>query len=163
MESIHHEYREKIHLEGQLHNEEIRAQQIILAERKRIMEESISEEIKIMEYEILVFEHNSMYDSCDANYKNVVKVFVETCRKYVNPEYVEENSTEIGWSNKFVSYADRSGNDKPMLVILIGTITDEMLVEIKEGLKKLYVHVCEDCGNEMVLLPKSRGLVCNNC
>jgi len=126
------------------------------------MEESTSEEIKIMDYEILVFEHNSMYDLRNANSANVVTVFVDTCRHYVNPEYVNEDSTEIDSSNKFVSYADRSGNDKPMLVILIGTITDEILVEIRDGLKKLYLHFCEDCGNEMVLLPKG-DLLCNNC
>jgi hypothetical protein len=43
-----------------------------------------------------------------------------------------------------------------MLVILIGTITDEMVDAIQDGLKKLYVRYCEDCGNEMVL-------VCNTC
>jgi len=97
-----------------------------------------------------------MYDSRDANSKNVLDVFLETCREYVNPEYVNQNYTEFHSSSKFVSYADRSGNDKPMLVILIGTITDEMVVDIEDGLKKLYVRYCEDCGNEM-------ALVCNKC
>jgi len=101
------------------------------------------------EYEILVYEHNSMYDSRDASAANVLDVFLETCREYVNPEYVNQNYTEFHSSSKFVSYADRSGNDKPMLVILMGTITDEMVVAIQDGLKKLYVRVCEDCGNEM--------------
>jgi hypothetical protein len=91
------------------------------------------------DYEILVFEHNSMYDSRDANSKNVLDVFLETCREYVNPEYVNQNYTEFHSSSSFVSYADRSGNDKPMLVILIGTITDEMVVAIQDGLKQLYV------------------------
>ena len=49
-----------------------------------------------------------------------------------------------------------------MLVILIGTITDEMLVEIQDGLKKLYIHYCEDCGKEMVFL-RTGVLVCNQC
>jgi len=102
------------------------------------------------EYEILVYEHNSMYDSRDdANSANVVDVFLETCRQYVNPEYVGQDSVHLDSSKRFVSYADHSGNDKPMLVILIGTITDEMLDAIRDGLKKLYVRVCEDCGNEM--------------
>ena len=101
------------------------------------------------DYEILVYEHNSMYDSRDANAANVVDVFLETCREYVNPEYVGQDSVHLDSSKKFVSYADHSGNDKPMLVILIGTITDEMVVDIQDGLKKLYVHYCEDCGNEM--------------
>jgi hypothetical protein len=101
------------------------------------------------DYEIIVYEHNSMYDSSDANAENVLDVFLETCREYLNPEYVNQNSTEFHSSKKFVSYADRSGNDKPMLVILIGTITDEMLLAIEDGLKKMYMHFCEDCGKEM--------------
>jgi hypothetical protein len=92
-----------------------------------------------MDYEILVFEHNSMYDLRDANSANVVKVFVETCRHYMNPEYVGQDSVHLDSSERFVSYADRSGNDKPMLVILIGAITDEMVVAIQDGLKQLYV------------------------
>jgi hypothetical protein len=101
------------------------------------------------EYEIIVYEHNSMYDSRDANPANVVDVFLDTCREYVNPEYTGQDSVHLDSSKRFVSYADRSGNDKPMLVILIGTITDEMLDAIRDGLKKLYVRVCEDCGKEM--------------
>jgi hypothetical protein len=115
-----------------------------------------------MDYEILVFEHNSMYDSSDANAENVVDVFLGACRKYVNPEYVNQNYTEFHSSSKFVSYADRSGNDKPMLVVLIGTITDVMLVAIQDGLKKMYMHYCEDCGKEMVFL-RTGVLVCNKC
>jgi hypothetical protein len=94
------------------------------------------------DYEILVYEHNSIYDMRESDGANVVNVFLDTCRHYVNPEYVDKDSTEFHSSSKFVSYADRSGNDKPMLVILIGTITDEMLLEIEDGLKKLY------CGSD---------------
>lgn len=95
------------------------------------------------DYEILVFEHNSMYDTRDANAVNVLDVFLDTCREYVNPEYVGQDSVHLDSSKKFVSYADRSGNDKPMLVILIGTITDEMFDAIRDGLKQMYV--CEEC------------------
>jgi len=114
------------------------------------------------DYEILVFEHNSMYDMRDANAANVLDVFLETCREYVNPEYVGQDSVHLDSSKRFVSYADHSGNDKPMLVILIGTITDEMLDAIRDGLKKLYVHVCEDCGKEMVV-SRTGGLWCDRC
>jgi len=114
------------------------------------------------EYEILVFEHNSMYDMRDANATNVLDVFLETCRQYVNPEYVGQDSVHLDSSKRFVSYADHSGNDKPMLVILIGTITDEMLVDIQDGLKKMYMHFCEDCGNEIVIL-RTGVRVCNKC
>lgn len=94
------------------------------------------------DYEILVFEHNSMYDTRDANASNVLDVFLEACREYVNPKYVGQDSVHLDSGKGFVSYADRSGNDKPMLVILIGTITDEMLDAIRDGLKKMYVEDC---------------------
>ena len=115
-----------------------------------------------MEYEILVFEHNSMYDTRNANASNVLDVFLQACREYVNPKYVGQDSVHLDSSKMFVSYADRSGNDKPMLVILIGTITDEILVAIRDGLKKLYAHFCEDCGNEMTLL-RTGDVWCNKC
>ena len=115
-----------------------------------------------MHYEILVYENNSIYDMREADSTNVLDVFLRMCKEFVNPEYVDKQSTEFDSSSKFVSYSDRSGNDKPMLVILIGTITDEMLVEITEGLKKMYMHFCEDCGHEMVFL-RTGVRVCNRC
>jgi hypothetical protein len=114
------------------------------------------------DYEILVYENNSMYDMRETDSANVVDVFLRMCKEFVNPEYVDKNSTEFDSSSKFVSYSDRSGNDKPMLVILIGTITDEMIVAIQDGLKKMYMHFCEDCGKEMVFL-RTGVLVCNKC
>ena len=115
-----------------------------------------------MNYEILVYENNSVYDMRETDSSNVVSVFLRMCKEFVNPEYVDKSSTEFDSSSRFVSYSDRSGNDKPMLVILIGTITDEMLVEIQDGLKKLYIHYCEDCGKEMVFL-RTGVLVFNQC
>ena len=103
-----------------------------------------------------------MYDMRSANSANVLDVFLQACREYLNPEYVGQDSVHLNSSKKFVSYADCSGDDKPMLVILIGTITDEILVAITDGLKKLYVHFCEDCGNEMILL-RTGDLWCNGC
>ena len=115
-----------------------------------------------MDYEILVYENNSMYDMREADSTNVVNVFLGMCREFVNPEYVDQDCAVFDSSKKFVSYADRSGNDKPMLVILIGTISDEMLVDIQDGLKKMYMHFCEDCGKEMVFL-RTGVCVCNKC
>jgi len=59
-----------------------------------------------------------------------------------------------------MSYADRSGNDKPMLVLLIGTITDEMVSDACAGLNKLYVRLCEDCNKNEIPNTKS---VCSEC
>ena len=65
-----------------------------------------------MDYEILVFEHNSMYDWRDANRENVLNVFLETCREYVNPEYVEEKSEEKA-KEILADKAEDDGDDGP--------------------------------------------------
>ena len=112
-------------------------------------------------YEILVFEHNSLYDYCTRGTSDTaLHVFVEMCREFVNPEYVLENETSFDSGSLFMSYADRSGNDKPMLVLLIGTITEDMIALAGSELKKLYNRMCEDCNN--VEIPITTR-VCREC
>ena len=78
-------------------------------------------------YEILVFECNAMYHSKTSESEdNALAIFIAFCREFVSPEYVAENDTSFDSSSLYMSYADRSGGDKPMLVLLIGsTITYE--------------------------------------
>ena len=112
-------------------------------------------------YEIVVFEHNTIYDSSTADSSDkAVKMFVEMCGEFVSPEYVPENETSFNAGQMFLSYADRSGGDKPMLVLLIGTITDEMESTAEEMLKKLYIRICEDCN--VAEIPITQG-ICKAC
>jgi hypothetical protein len=108
-------------------------------EQNRTNRMSDMEECELMEkYDILVYENNCMYDTRHANAANVLEVFLKMCKDYVNPEYTGQDSVHLDSSKRFVSYADRSGNDKAMLVVLIGTITDEILEGIRDGLQNLY-------------------------
>ena len=47
-----------------------------------------------MDYEILVYENNSMYDMRETDSANVLDLFLRMCKEFVNPEYVPKNCTE---------------------------------------------------------------------
>ena len=112
-------------------------------------------------YELLVFECNSLYHSkTSESQDNALTMFVKLCREFVSPEYVADNQTSFDSGSLYMSYADRSGGDKPMLVLLIGTITDEMRSSAQESLKKLYVRICEDCNENEIPITKT---VCSEC
>jgi hypothetical protein len=112
-------------------------------------------------YEILVFESNAMYHSKTSESEdNALAMFIAMCREFVSPEYVAENQTRFDSSSLHMSYADCSGGDKPMLVLLIGMITDEMRSKAQETLKKMYVRICEDCNIAEIPFAKS---VCAEC
>ena len=112
-------------------------------------------------YEILAFEHNSMYDIQHAEApEEALKLFVEMCCMFVRPEYVEKNQTSFDSGHLYMSYADHSGNDKPMLIMLVGNITDEMVSDARAALDKLYVVICEDCNKNEIPITKS---VCSEC
>jgi hypothetical protein len=112
-------------------------------------------------YELLVFESNSLYHSKTSESEdNALSMFVAICREFVSPEYVAENGTSFDSSSLHMSYADCSGGDKPMLVLLIGTITDEMRSKAQESLKKMYIRICEDCNAAEIPLNRS---VCAEC
>jgi hypothetical protein len=88
-----------------------------------------------MEYEVIVFENTSPYDQ---QIITDLSRFVEICKYYVNPEYVTKDEVSICFGSSFFSYADKSGNDKPMNVILVGKLSAEEVSKLKEELKKLY-------------------------
>lgn len=98
------------------------------------------------EYEIIVYEYNSPYNSETVTQENCVEIFLKMCRKYVDPEYVSEDQTNVDYGKHYFSYTDQSGGDKPMLVMLIGPkMTAGLIGEIKAGLKGLYKRLCEEC------------------
>lgn len=89
-------------------------------------------------YEIIVFESQDLYDYETATNENVLQKYLKACRKYVSPEYLPELETRFSSSIQTVSYCDRSGGDKPCIVMLVGTMTDALKAAIQEGLKEFY-------------------------
>lgn len=103
-----------------------------------------------LQYEVIVFEDQSIYATAMIPKENLVEAFTNMCVEYVNPEYVPQTQTSLNFGKTFVSYSDRSGGDKPMIVLLTGIRVDSVLIsDIKGAIRKKYLRVCEDCGVEV--------------
>ena len=115
-------------------------------------------------FEIATFENSDLYDGVtQVPADEVVKVFLQQYKKYLNPEYYAEDDVWFTLGRLFFSYRDTTGGDKPMTVMLIGPITDELVAEIKELVAKLYIKSCEDCGKEMSKVEAKKWDVCLIC
>ena len=87
-----------------------------------------------MSFEIIIFENQDLYDGNDEieDEKEAVKKFLEYCKKYFE-YYFKENLTLI-IGTLYVSYADDSGGDKPLNILLLGKLTEESKEHIKSKL-----------------------------
>jgi len=116
------------------------------------------------DFEIATFENSDLYDGvARVPADEVVKVFLQQYKKYLNPEYYAEDDV---WSTRgrlFFSCSDTTGGDKPMKIMLIGPITDELVAEIESAVSKLYIKSCEDCGKEMSKVEAKKWDVCLIC
>ena len=103
-----------------------------------------------LQYEVIVFEDQSIYATAMIPKENLVEAFTNMCVEYINPEYVPQTQTSLNFGKTFVSYSDRSGGDKPMILLLTGITVDSLLISaIKNAIRKKYLRVCEDCGVEV--------------
>ena len=77
-----------------------------------------------MSFEIIIFENQSLYDGTSEiqDEKEAVKKFLDYCEEYL--QYSKEY-THLSIGDLYVSYADNSGGDKPLNIILIGKLTEE--------------------------------------
>jgi hypothetical protein len=118
---------------------------------KRDQDEQLQQEQqKKVEYEVIVFEDQSIYSTAMIPKENLVEAFANMCVEYVNPEYIPQSHTSLKFGKTFVSYSDRSGGDKPMIVLLTGvTVNSDLISAMKDALRKKYLRVCEDCGVEV--------------
>jgi hypothetical protein len=115
-----------------------------------------------MDYEIAVFENSDLYDGAPTVLADkVVEKFMEQFRRHLNPEYYPEDEVWFSQGRLWLSYRDKTGGDKPMTVMLIGPITEELVAEIKEAVAKLYIKACPDCGKDMP--NKWKWSVCKVC
>ena len=116
----------------------------------------------MQDFEIAVFEYNDLYDSNPrVKSTEVVKVLIENYKRYLSPEYYAEDDVWFMRSRLFLSYRDKTGGDKPMTIMLIGPITDELVAEIKTTVERLHIKKCADCGKE--LPKKHKWPVCRDC
>ena len=96
------------------------------------------------QYEVIVYENQDIYATAMIPKENLVEAFTNMCVEYVSPEYIPQSETCLDYGKTFVSYSDRSGGDKPMIVLLTGvTVDSDLISAIKESLRKKYLGVCE--------------------
>jgi hypothetical protein len=88
---------------------------------------------------------------------------MEQFKCHLNPEYYPEDEVFFLRSRLFLSYSDKTGGDKPMTVMLIGPITEEIVAEIKAAVAKLYIKACPDCGKDMPNVKSTKWEVCKVC
>ena len=110
-------------------------------------------------FEIVVYKNQRLYYTQDVLDKMAIEVFLCICKFYINPECVSEQDGYFVNRKMFVSYSDTSGNDESKIVMLIGLITQDMIDDIKNGIKKFYIKNCEDYSKE---IPITR-VVCKEC
>jgi hypothetical protein len=117
-----------------------------------------------MSYEIAIFEHSDLYDGDeDVSPDKIICEFIEHYTRYFNPRYYEEKNVRFQRGRMWLSYADNSGGDKPMTIMLVGSITEELVENLKWAVAKLYIVNCEDCGVVIPKDPRHNWLICRDC
>jgi hypothetical protein len=112
------------------------------------------------QYEVIVYENQDIYATAMIPKENLVEAFTNMCVEYISPEYIPQSETRLNYGKTFVSYSDRSGGDKPMIVLLTGITVDSVLISaIKNAIRKKYLRVCEDCGVEV----EGKWALCIEC
>jgi len=113
-----------------------------------------------MDYQILVFQNHDMYTSKIVSADKAVATYLKMCLEYVSPEYVAEEYTDFHATERYVKYHDRTGNDKPMMILMTGIFTPDMITAIEDGLKEFYIRRCEEC---RIVIKEKHMLICKTC
>jgi hypothetical protein len=110
-------------------------------------------------YQILVFENQRIYDSFYVSAENPVEEYVNKCATYMpRPNVLPENTRFIS-DKTWVKYSHKKGGKKPLMVMMIGPTTPEMIDSIQQKLKRIYIDNCEICGKDIDF----RHCVCREC
>jgi hypothetical protein len=117
-----------------------------------------------MSFEIATFEYSDLYDGINTvEPENVVNEFMKQYTRYLSPEYYPEEEVCFSRGRLWLSYADKTGGDKPMMVMLMGPITHELIAQIKQAVSALYVKMCGDCGKEIPKEYSRKWALCEPC
>lgn len=117
-----------------------------------------------MSFEIVTFEYSDAYDRINTvKLEDVVEEFISQYKRYISPEFYPEEEVWFSRGRLWIAYTDKSGDDKPKMVMLIGPITDELIAKIKDAVAKLYIKFCGDCGKEMSKQWSRKSSLCKAC
>jgi hypothetical protein len=86
-----------------------------------------------MSFQIIIFEDQSLYNGTSEiqDEKEAIKKFLDYCEEYL---HYSKEYTHLSIGDLYVSYADNSGGDKPLNILLIGKLTEESKDFIKTEL-----------------------------
>ena len=89
-------------------------------------------------FEILVLENQDLYDRLDCQRHEVVEKFVKKYYCYFDPAYYTEPSIRFERGKYYLRYTDNSGSEKPIVLMLIGHITDTLVSDLKNEVQEMY-------------------------
>jgi len=85
-------------------------------------------------FEIIAFEDQRPYDGYIVSKDTVVDTYIKLCRRF----YDSNADIRMCTGMHFISCCDRSGEDKPIQLMLIGAIDEELVCNIQNALTTLY-------------------------
>jgi len=101
-------------------------------------------------YEIAVFEYSDPYSGQEmVSRQNVVKEFIKAYKEFLPPHYYEKDEIVYWRGRTWLSYVDKSGNDKPITIMLIGNITKDLEEEIERAVEDIYKPNTEEEDDEL--------------
>lgn len=116
-----------------------------------------------MSYEIAIFEYSDLYDGDeDVSPDKVICEFVEHYTHYFISRNLDEGDVQLQRGRTWLSYTDKSGGDKPMTLMLMGSITEEIVANLEEAVAKLYMRTCWECKKEFKNKKFALCEVCRN-
>jgi hypothetical protein len=89
-------------------------------------------------FEILALEQHELYDGEITDSNNVLEEFVKFYKRYFINYELPRESILFNSSIMFISYTDKSGGDKPLMLMLIGKLNETLINKIKIEIEKLY-------------------------
>jgi len=89
-------------------------------------------------FEILALEYHDLYDGEITDSNNVLEEFVKFYKRYFINYEIPRESISFDSSIMFISYSDKSGGDKPVMLMLVGKLNETLINEIKTEIEKLY-------------------------
>jgi len=112
-------------------------------------------------FEIAIFRYSDLHDGDDeVSPDKVICEFIEHYKHYFDPVYVDEGDVWFQRGKTWLSFRDKSGGDKPITIMLMGPITEQLVNDLKEEVKRVYMRTCWDCKKEF---KDKTWAVCMDC
>lgn len=104
-------------------------------------------------YEIIVLENNNLISQKQIEH-DVIEIYINTCREHINPSSISKNDIKFNNGKMFIKYSDKTKS-----VMLIGSISEDIVIFMKEILRKFYYNNCSVCNAETSLY----WTICTKC